>query len=190
MNQHTPGTDASPAAPVPDPPSAPDMEGNGGILGDPRPHRPVHLHPGFVLVVIAGGMGGALARYGLSTALPAPGGWPVPTLVINLSGAFLLGLLLEALGRRGPDAGRLRLLRILAGTGFLGAFTTYSSLALETNILVDAGRAADAVGYLAATVLGGALATTAGILSAAAHHQRINGGGKAARQSKPAGGNR
>jgi CrcB protein len=144
-----------------------------GTLGVARARRPVHLHPGFVLVVVTGGMFGALARYGLSSILPSPGGWPLPTLIINMAGAFLLGFLLEALVRRGPDAGRLRMVRLLAGTGFMGAFTTYSTLALETNALLGAGRLTDALGYVAATLLGGALATLAGIRAAAGHHTRM-----------------
>jgi CrcB protein len=137
-----------------------------------RTHRPVHLHAGFVLVVISGGVFGAWARYGASAVLPSPGGWPLPTLVINLAGALLLGVLLEALARRGPDAGRLRVVRLLAGTGFIGAFTTYSTLALETNSLLGAGRTADAVAYVAATLIGGVVATVAGIRVAAGHHGR------------------
>ncbi|KRE80389.1 chromosome condensation protein CrcB [Arthrobacter sp. Soil763] len=132
----------------------------------------MHLHPGFVLVVVGGGVAGALARYGLGTVLPSPGGWPLPTLAINLAGAFLLGALLEALVRRGPDAGRLRVIRLFAGTGFMGAFTTYSSLTLETTTLLGAGRAGDALGYVAATVIGGAVATVAGIRAAAGQHAR------------------
>jgi len=143
-----------------------------GTLGEARIRRPVHLHPGFVLVVIVGGTFGALARYGLGSILPAPGGWPVPTLVINLAGAFLLGALLEALVRRGPDAGRLRLVRLLVGTGFLGAFTTYSTLAVEATTLFSAGRSADAVLYVGASVVAGAVATVAGIRLAAAQHAR------------------
>ncbi|MDN4644079.1 fluoride efflux transporter FluC [Arthrobacter sp. PsM3] len=146
-------------------------ETDAGTLGEARAHRPVHLHPGFVLVVITGGVFGALARYGLSIVLPSPGGWPLPTLIINLAGAFLLGVLLEALVRRGPDAGRLRAIRLLAGTGFMGAFTTYSTLALETNTLLGAGRPADALVYLGATLLGGAVATVAGIRVAVGHHR-------------------
>ncbi|HEY1158104.1 MAG TPA: hypothetical protein VGE95_17685, partial [Arthrobacter sp.] len=73
--------------------TAADIDPDAGTLGDVRAHRPVHLHPGYVLVVIAGGVFGALARYGLSMLLPAPGGWPLPTLVINLAGALLLGAL-------------------------------------------------------------------------------------------------
>ena len=154
-----------------EPPTPEDAD--AGTLGEARAHRPVHLHPGFVLVVVTGGVFGALARYGLSTVLPSPGGWPLPTLIINLAGAFLLGVLLEALVRRGPDAGRLRMIRLLAGTGFMGAFTTYSTLALETNTLLGAGRASDAVIYIAATLIGGAVATVAGIRVAAGQHSRL-----------------
>lgn len=156
-----------------------------GTLGEARARRPVHLHPGYVLVVVSGGTAGALARFGLGAVVPAPGGWPLPTLVINLAGAFLLGLLLEALVRRGPDAGALRMIRLLAGTGFIGAFTTYSTLALETTSLFGAGRSADALGYLAATLLGGALATVAGIRAAAGRHASLD-----ARRGEPAPGNR
>jgi CrcB protein len=148
-------------------------ETDAGTLGEARAHRPVHLRPGFVLVVVTGGVFGALARYGLSTVLPSPGGWPLPTLIINLAGAFLLGVLLEALVRRGPDAGRLRMIRLLAGTGFVGAFTTYSTLALETNTLLGAGRTTDALAYVAATLIGGAAATVAGIRVAVGQHSRM-----------------
>ncbi|MGX5714922.1 fluoride efflux transporter FluC [Arthrobacter sp. MAHUQ-56] len=150
-------------------------DADAGTLGEARTRRPVHLHPGFVAVVVLGGILGALARYGLGTVLPAPAGWPLPTLAINLAGAFLLGALLEGLVRRGPDAGRRRVIRLLAGTGFLGAFTTYSTLALETNTLLGAGRSTDALLYVAATLVGGAMATVAGIALAAGHHRRAGG---------------
>ena len=68
-----------------EPPATAD-DTDEGTLGEARARRPVHLHPGFVLVVITGGVFGALARYGLSTVLPAPDGWPLPTLIINLTG--------------------------------------------------------------------------------------------------------
>ncbi|RAX43680.1 hypothetical protein DQ354_19465 [Arthrobacter sp. AQ5-06] len=167
-------TDPSSHLPIDsDPAGISEEDTDAGTLGEARAHRPVHLHPGFVLVVITGGAFGALARYGLSSALPSPGGWPLPTLIINLAGALLLGVLLEALVRRGPDAGRLRFIRLLAGTGFMGAFTTYSTLALETNTLLGTGRATDAVIYVAATVIGGAVATVVGIRVAAGHHSRM-----------------
>jgi CrcB protein len=147
-------------------------DADGGTLGVPRPVRPLHLHPGYILVVIVGGIPGALTRFWLGSVMPDPGGWPLPTLLINLSGAFALGVLLEALARRGPDRGGLRILRLLIGTGFMGAFTTYSTFAVDAVKLFGAGRDFAGFGYLAATVLGGFAASAAGIWLAAYHHSR------------------
>jgi CrcB protein len=115
---------------------------------------------------------GALTRYGLGLAVPSPDNWPLPTLVINVTGAFALGALLEGLARRGSDAGRRRVLRLALGTGFLGAYTTYSTLALDTVHLITSSDVAGAAWYTGTTVLGGAAATTAGIWLAANRHRR------------------
>ncbi|MEA5455408.1 fluoride efflux transporter CrcB [Sinomonas sp. JGH33] len=143
-----------------------------GTLGARAAHRPLHLNPRYVLIVVGGGIAGALCRYWLGITLPAPGDWPLPTLVINLAGAFVLGILLEALARRGPDEGGLRVLRLLIGTGFIGAFTTYSTFAVESVKLFAAGRGLEGLGYVAATVLGGILASALGIWAAAYRHAR------------------
>ena len=153
-------------------PAQPGTDADAGTLGVRRPHRPLHLHPGYIAIVVGGGIVGALARYWLGTALPAPGGWPLPTLVINLAGAFALGILLEALARRGPDLGALRVARLLIGTGFMGAFTTYSTFAVDGVKLFSAGNATGALGYLAATLFGGAAVSALGIWAAAYHHAR------------------
>ena len=57
------------------------------------------------------------------------------------------------------------------GTGFLGAFTTYSALAVETSLLVRDGYAPVALGYAAGSVVVGLLASVLGIWVAAAHHR-------------------
>jgi CrcB protein len=130
--------------------------------------RPLHLHPAAVLAVGAGGLLGAAARYGLVRAWPVKAhGWPTATFTANLAGALVLGILLEALARRGPDTGRRRQIRLFAGTGFCGAFTTFSSLAVESDLLIRSHDRALAVGYLVASVLAGVLATAAGIALAA-----------------------
>ncbi|TJY66359.1 CrcB family protein [Arthrobacter sp. CAU 1506] len=137
--------------------------------GRERPgSRPLHLQLPAILMVMGGGALGTLCRYWLNTAIPTPDGWPLPTLLINLSGAFALGLLLEALARRGPDVGMRRTLRLLAGTGFLGAFTTYSTLALDANLLLSADRIADAVAFMLLSVIGGLATGAAGVWVAAA----------------------
>ncbi|WP_423181961.1 fluoride efflux transporter FluC [Arthrobacter sp. NyZ413] len=140
-----------------------------------RPHRPIHLHGGFILLVVAGGILGALSRYAFGLAVPPPGGWPLATLLINLSGAFALGWLLEGLARSGPDAGLRRVARLAVGSGFLGAYTTYSTLALDSVHLFSAGRSADALWYLAASLFGGALATTLGIWFGTFRHRTVQG---------------
>lgn len=127
------------------------------------PHRRGPL----LLAVGVGGVLGTGARYGLALLLPPSDGWPVATLAANLLGAFLLGFLLEALQRRGEETPRTVLLRLGLGTGVLGAFTTFSSLALEVERLLAGGAPAQAVGYLALSLAGGFLACLAGVLLAA-----------------------
>jgi CrcB protein len=122
-------------------------------------------------LVFVGGVLGALSRWALGVAIPAPGGWPLGTLAINLVGALALGALLESLARRGPDRGARRLVRLTVGTGFLGAFTTYSTLAVDASRLLTAGRAADGAWYLALSLLGGAAATLLGVGGAAWLHR-------------------
>jgi CrcB protein len=127
----------------------------------------LHRQPAALLLVAAGGFAGTLARYGLSQWEPTRSrAWPWGTFLANVVGAFVLGLLLEALARRGPDDGWRQRMRLLAGTGFCGAFTTYSTLAVETDLLLRDSRPALAAGYLAATVLLGLLATVGGLLAA------------------------
>jgi CrcB protein len=145
---------------------------------DGPPHRPLHLHGRFVLLVAAGGTLGALSRYGFGLALPAPNAWPLPTLLINLSGALALGWLLEALARSGPDAGLRRIARLGIGSGFLGAYTTYSTLALDSVHLFGAGRGMEAMWYLVASLLGGVAATTLGIWLGTLRHKSTRQGKK------------
>lgn len=117
-------------------------------MSDSQP-RAMHLRPRAVLAVATGGLLGALARYALDRLLPSPPpGWPTGTLVANLTGVFLLGLLLEVLSRSGPDCGWRQQLRLLVGTGFCGALTTYSTLAVETDLLARRGHVHLAVAYV------------------------------------------
>jgi CrcB protein len=134
----------------------------------------VHVRPAYLGLVFLGGMAGTITRFGLAEVLPVPGGLPLGIFLINVAGAFALGLLLEALARRGPDEGRRRALRLLLGTGFLGGFTTYSALTVDSVLLVDAGRPVEAAVYVACSVLVGLTATAAGI---AAGHSMGRGPG-------------
>lgn len=132
----------------------------------PTHHRPAHHRPGALLAVLVGGVLGTLARHGLSLTLPERS-WPVGTLTANLLGALLLGALLEGLSRAGDDTGRRRLVRLALGTGFLGAATTYSALAVEVDLLLRDGRPLLAAAYAGTTVVGGLVLSTLGIALAA-----------------------
>lgn len=124
--------------------------------------RPVHLSVTNIVLVAGGGAVGAGARYLLGELWPPVAGIPVATLAINVAGAFLLGVLLEGLGLRGEDAGRRRVFRLLAGTGVLGGFTTYSALANDTATLLQV-RPLHAIGYALVSVVAGAATSLAGI---------------------------
>ena len=114
---------------------------------------------------------GTTARWALTEARGSTaGGWPTATFVANLLGSFLLGALLEGLLRRGPESRRGRLVRLGVGTGVLGGFTTFSSLALELERLLAAGQVATGLAYGAASVVLGFVACLAGVALAARHH--------------------
>jgi fluoride exporter len=126
--------------------------------------RPVLPRWDAVALVALGGAAGTAARVAITLAVPSAGAVAVATIAINVGGAFLLGMLLELLSRRGPDAGRLRSIRLLVGTGFLGGFTTYSALATDTAMLA-AGDTGRALAYSLGTILIGGVATWAGIMT-------------------------
>ncbi|RIX28725.1 fluoride efflux transporter FluC [Amnibacterium setariae] len=125
---------------------------------------PLHLRPALLGVVLAGGAVGTAAREALSLAIPDVGDLPLAILVINVAGAFVLGVLLEALQRRGADEGRRRTLRLGLGTGFCGGFTTYSTLAVGVGELLRSGSAGIGVAYGVGSVVLGAVAAWFGIL--------------------------
>ncbi|WP_432143779.1 fluoride efflux transporter FluC [Streptomyces sp. bgisy084] len=136
------------------------------------------LHRGVLAVVALGGLLGGTARYVLGLAFPTPAGtFPLTTFAVNVSGAFLLALLLVYVLQIWPPT---RYVRAFAGVGFLGAFTTFSTWMVDTDRLLAHGhRTAAAVNVfgslaagLAATVLGlaaGRLALARRARSAARH---------------------
>lgn len=99
-----------------------------GVSDTLTDHRDLRL----IALAFVGGAVGTGARAAIEHEFPfEPGSWPWSTFAINITGAFLLGLLLEALSRREALVGRARRARALLGTGVLGGFTTYSAFALE-----------------------------------------------------------
>lgn len=114
-------------------------------------------------IVALGGAIGSLVRFGIDLAVPAlgiEGDFPWATLLVNVTGCVLIGALAVRLAREGSrDPWWVRPLVI---TGVLGGFTTTSAYALETAVLLDAGRADLAMTYLVATLAVGLLAVLAG----------------------------
>jgi CrcB protein len=131
--------------------------------------RPVHLRARSVGLVWLGGALGTAARYGLTQHVATLRTVPVGTVMVNVAGSFVLGLLLERLLRAGEDAGSRRDLRLLAGTGFLGGFTTYSTLATDTVALLAADHPVLAAAYAVGTLLLGSLAALLGLWCGGAH---------------------
>lgn len=141
------------------------------MTADGPSSKPVHLRWSAVGLVILGGSAGTLVRYLLALVVPTWNGMPLGIFLINVTGAFLLGWLLETLVRRGPDVGGRRTLRVLLGTGVLGGYTTYSTFAVDADGLLLASRFAESALYGLATVVVGAAASIAGILLGARLHR-------------------
>jgi fluoride exporter len=116
---------------------------------------------GLFLVVAAGGIVGAPSRYLLDQFVTGrtSSGLPWGTLAINLSGSLLLGFLtgLTLAGHLPPTA------KALLGTGFCGAYTTFSTFTFETVRLMENGRFLSAAGNVLVSVAVGLGAAAAGL---------------------------
>jgi CrcB protein len=115
------------------------------------------------LLVGGGGIVGALLRYSLSKWIGERFlvSFPLATLVINVTGSFLLGWFTRTLGawfpNLQPDA------MLLLGTGFCGAFTTFSTFTYECTMLLREGRYRTAVTYVCLSILLGLPAAAIGL---------------------------
>lgn len=114
------------------------------------------------LLVGCGGFVGSIARYAISGVLwPwAGGGFPWGTLLVNVSGSLLIGLLMAAAVDRnwiGPD------LRLALVAGVCGGFTTMSSFSFETWGLLEQGEMGLALAYVTVTFLACVAATWSGV---------------------------
>lgn len=152
-------------------PIDPDVEARG--IG---PELPLMTR---VALVAFGGAAGALLRSLLDGTGPPENTFPWATLLINVSGAGLLAVLLVLLEERLPTN---RALRPLVGTGLIGGYTTFSTFAVETIVLLRAGESGQAFAYLLASVAGALLAATVGIMAGRAgarllgrHRRRAQG---------------
>ena len=122
---------------------------------------PPWIHGSAIAAVAGGGALGALARWGLAEALPHhSGAFPWNTFLTNVTGCFLIGVLMVLVVERWPDRA---LLRPFFGTGVLGGFTTFSTYAVDTRTLVADHHVLAATAYLVGTLVAGLLAVVAGL---------------------------
>lgn len=108
-----------------------------------------------MIFVAIGGFFGAICRFAISNWVKAHVNTvlPLATFGINLLGSFLLGICVGV----GPSSS----IQLLAGTGFLGAFTTFSTFSVESVRLYDSRGLLAAASYLCISCLcGGILAFT------------------------------
>lgn len=114
-----------------------------------------------LLLVGIGGFFGSVARYGvkLLTDKYLLGQFPYATLIVNLLGCFIIGLLFGLVNRQQVD----NTTWLILATGFCGAFTTFSTFALENSVLAADGQTNSAVIYTLISLVAGLLLCRLGI---------------------------
>lgn len=108
--------------------------------------------------IFVGGFIGAVTRAGVAEALPVGHAWPWATFIVNLVGAFALGYFATRLQERLPLSAYRR---PLLGTGVCGALTTFSTVQVELIEMLDRAQVELAIGYAAASIVGGFLVVMA-----------------------------
>ena len=112
-----------------------------------------------LLAVVIGGIAGTAMRIGLDALIPhSDAQFPWSTLIINIVGSFVLGLLVARLWPAAPAW-----LRALLGAGLLGSFTTFSAFAVSLVTITRAGDPLVALAYLLASVAAGIGAAALGL---------------------------
>lgn len=115
-----------------------------------------------VLAIALGAAIGANLRYGIGLWAAQRFGtaWPYGTLIINLLGCLLIGVLLTLTANRLTLSEPVRLMLV---TGLLGGFTTFSTFGYESFTLFNAGNWLAALGYVGGSVVGGLIAVVVGV---------------------------
>ncbi len=116
---------------------------------------------GFVLVFFGAGIGGVLRQAVNIVALRSFGaGFPAGTLIINIAGSALMGILAGYFAFRGQGGDSWLL---FLATGILGGFTTFSTFSLDTVTLIERGAILSAAIYVGASVVISLLGLFAGL---------------------------
>jgi CrcB protein len=115
-----------------------------------------------LLLIGLGGFAGAIARYLVDGFVSdrTPAGFPWGTLVVNVSGSFVLGLLFALTAERAilPEDIRGPVL-----VGFIGAYTTFSTYMLQSWVLIETGAYPAAIANLGGSIIVGLVAVVAGL---------------------------
>jgi fluoride exporter len=147
---------------VPSLPVDPDLP-----VEPPLRNASAHLLRGrldILAVISAGGAVGSAARYAVAEAIPhEPGKLAWSTFTVNVTGGFLLGLLMVFVLDVWPPS---RYLRPFFGVGVLGGFTTFSTYMLDTHALLAAGEIIAALTYVLGTLVVGLAAVWLGVFTA------------------------
>lgn len=127
----------------------------------PEDRRSKGTDPVLLSVIALGGVLGAWARYGMSQWFPhEPDKWPTSTLLVNISGCFLLGaLMITLLDLTNPHP----LLRPFLGIGVLGGYTTFSTASVEVQQLITDNRVGVALLYMATSATSALVAVGLGV---------------------------
>lgn len=114
------------------------------------------------LIVGLGGAAGSMLRYAVQRlfTIQSTAAFPTGTLLVNISGCFLIGVLWGIVSRSLSWNEEMKLLLM---TGFCGGFTTFSAFTLEGTGLLKESKTSLFMIYLIASVVGGLLATIIGI---------------------------
>ncbi|WP_322904586.1 fluoride efflux transporter CrcB [Paenibacillus campi] len=116
----------------------------------------------YVWIAIAG-IFGAVSRYVIGMLIPSHG-FPIATLIINLTGCFLLALVMRYIARLPRVSSNLV---TVIGTGFVGSYTTFSTFSLESIELIERQMYMTALLYIVASFVGGLLFTWFGFVCSA-----------------------
>lgn len=110
------------------------------------------IHPSALALVASGGAAGAGVRWAIVHLVGPDGGFPWWTLLVNVAGCLVLGMLL----------GVREEVRLGLGTGFCGGLTTFSTFSVETATLLDTGDPGRAGLYAVVSLASGVAAVVAG----------------------------
>lgn len=125
----------------------------------------IRLRPSHLALAAGGGALGTLVRFGIVSISPSWETLSAGTVVVNILGPFMLGVLLQLLSE-GTESKRRRAVQLFAGVGFLGAFTSYAQLAVDAVTVSEHGHPLLGAAYAAATIAAGALVAWLGVVAA------------------------